>query len=54
VRRAQVDLDDEVDASGSGSLFEIAVSGDQMSLPALLGMLDNFSPTFNIVTPATQ
>lgn len=39
-------------AAEAMSKGDIVVSGDRLSLAALLGMLDNFSPTFNIVTPA--
>ena len=39
------------DAIGRG---DIVVDGDRQSLAALFGMLDSFSPTFNIVTPAAR
>lgn len=31
---------------------EVKIEGDKSALPALFGMLDSFSPTFNLVTPA--
>ena len=31
---------------------EVRVEGDKTALPALFGMLDTFSPSFNLVTPA--
>jgi alkyl sulfatase BDS1-like metallo-beta-lactamase superfamily hydrolase len=33
---------------------QLEVTGDRQSVAALFGMLDRFSPGFNIVTPATQ
>ena len=33
---------------------QMQVAGDQQALAALFGMLDSFTPSFNIVTPATR
>ena len=33
---------------------QLDVNGDRQALAALFGMLDSFSPGFNIVTPAAQ
>lgn len=33
---------------------EVTIEGDKSALPALFGMLDTFSPTFNLVTPAAM
>jgi alkyl sulfatase BDS1-like metallo-beta-lactamase superfamily hydrolase len=40
-----------VDAVRSG---QIQLAGDQQALASLFGMLDSFSPSFNIVTPAAR
>jgi alkyl sulfatase BDS1-like metallo-beta-lactamase superfamily hydrolase len=39
------------DAIRSG---QMQVTGDQQALAALFGMLDSFTPSFNIVTPAAR
>jgi alkyl sulfatase BDS1-like metallo-beta-lactamase superfamily hydrolase len=39
------------DAIRSG---QMQVTGDQQALALLFGMLDSFSPSFNIVTPAAR
>lgn len=33
---------------------QLEVAGDRQSVAALFGMVDSFSPDFNIVTPASQ